>query len=138
MARTLKHTDEGIRVIHDDSRWSTWFLIIGLGFLAFALFNHMKHPPDPERSKGCLGAASIFILTFLAAFERSVFVFNSRRRMVEWTRRRALSRRSGNIPFGEVQAVVAQSTMGESGAASIPSRRIVILTKGKELPLSVS
>lgn len=132
--RILEKTEEGLRVTHDDSRWTLWFLAIGVVFLGFALFNYMKHPPDFEKVKGGLGAASIFILTFLAAFERSVFVFNGSRRMVEWTRRRAFSRRSGSVPFDDVQAVVAQSAMGDEGT---PSRRIVLLTEGKELPLSV-
>ncbi|MFP5211809.1 MAG: SRPBCC domain-containing protein, partial [Acidobacteriota bacterium] len=63
------------------------------------------------------------------------FVFDLRHRMVDWSRRRALSRKRGTVPFDSIRAVVAQTPIGDHG---IPSRRIALLTHEGELPLSVA
>lgn len=106
---------------------------LGLLFLAWLVVHVLTHHPNYDRKIGLIGA-SITCLLFMLVAEKSDFVFDAATRRLTWTRRVGLRRRSGVVPFEEIGQVVIRSALGTDAVA--PSRRIVLLTQGGELPLS--
>lgn len=126
---------EQVTVTHDDTRWSIWGLWVAIVFVVLAAYHFGKQPNDTEKAIGCIGAAAVFAIFYLAAYERSVFVFNLRNRSIKWSRRRVLSQRQGILTFAQVKSVVALMPIGDDGT---PSRRVVLLTDKGELPISLA
>lgn len=107
------------------------FIVLGsMAALQYARTGSMHS----ERFQGSVGGAAMGLLGFLFMFERSVFVFDGVQRQVRWHRRRALRKRAGVIPFGMIQSVAMQSPLGDEG---VPSRRIVLVLPGQEIPISM-
>lgn len=97
-------------VTHDDTGWTRCCAYAAIAFVLWALFNYWKIPPDDEKVVASIGAAVTLGGIFLVGYERSVFTFDRRRRMISWTRRRALSRKQGELSFGMVKAVIAMTS----------------------------
>lgn len=108
---------------------------LGLVFLAWLVIHWLTRHPNQDRKIGLIGA-SITCLLFLLVSEKSDFVFDASSRRLTWTRRLGFIRRSGQLPFEEIQHVVIRAALGTDSVA--PSRRIVLLTRSGELPLSAS
>ncbi len=81
-----------------------------------------------------MGAALTGLVGFLAIFERSTFVFDRDRRQLCWERQRAWGKRSGVEAFEDIRSVATPRPLGDDGT---PSRRVVLLLKEQELPLSI-
>ena len=108
---------------------------LGLFFLIWLVIHLLTHHPNQDRKIGLIGA-SITCLLFLLVSEKSDFVFDAGTRRLTWTRRVGFIRRSGQLRFEEIEHVVIRSALGSDSDA--PSRRIVLLTRKGELPLSAS
>lgn len=106
---------------------------LGLLFLAWLAVHVVTRHPNNDRRIGLIGA-SITCLLFMLVAEKSDFVFDAATRRLTWTRRVGLRRSAGVVPFEEIRQVVIRSAIGTDAVA--PSRRIVLLTRGGELPLS--
>ena len=108
---------------------------LGLFFLGWLVIHWLTHHPNHDRTIGLIGA-SITCLLFMLVSEKSDFVFDARTRRLTWTRRVGFIRRSGQVPFEWIEHVVIRTALGSDSVA--PSRRIVLLTRNGELPLSAS
>lgn len=108
---------------------------LGLVFLIWLVVHWLTRHPNHDRTIGLIGA-SITCLLFLLLSETSNFIFDSATRRLTWTRRVGLVRRSGTVPFEEIEHVVIRTALGSDSVA--PSQRIVLLTRSGELPLSAS
>lgn len=108
---------------------------LGLFFLSWLVVHWLTHHPNRDRTIGLIGA-SITCLMFLLLSESSDFVFDAGTRCLTWTRRVGFVRRSGKVPFEEIEHVAVRTALGSDSVA--PSQRIVLLTRNGELPLSAS
>lgn len=106
---------------------------LGLFFLVWLLVHWLTHHPNHDRTIGLIGA-SITCLLFLLLSETSDFVFDAGIRRLTWARRIGPIRRSGMVPFEEIEQVVVRTSIGSDAVA--PSQRIVLLTRNGELPLT--
>lgn len=106
---------------------------LGLFFLGWLVFHWLTRHPNGERTIGLIGASCTCLL-FLFLSEKSDFVFDSALRRLTWTRRVGLLRRSGFLPFDQIEQVVVRTAMGSDAIS--PSQRIVLLTRTGELPLT--
>jgi len=88
-----------------------------------------------ESFQGVALAAVLFVIGYLAVFERATFIFDRAARTLTWRRRRAFATRSGLVPFQQIREVVLQTSM--SAGVVNPKRRVALLLLGEELPLSV-
>src|SRR5581483_1031621 len=137
MATKVFQQSDHTLIVETDSATFAKLCLFGGGVCAVSAavkFLSQPHPFDNESFVGLLAGAVIGLLLFLVVFEQNVFVFDRTRRVVRWQRRRAFSKKSGETPFAEIQAVVAQRPIGDDG---VPSRRVALLTPGQELPLSL-
>ena len=68
---------------------------------------------EPSRTRHPIRGplAGIVLTDFCAVlfYEKARFVFNTQRKTVTWYRRSLYSRSSGEIPFGEIRAIVLES-----------------------------
>ena len=108
---------------------------LGLFFLIWLVVHWLTRHPNQDRKIGLIGA-SITCLLFLLLSETSDFVFDAGTRRLTWTRRLGFVRRSGQVPFEEIEHVVVRTALGSDSVT--PSQRIVLLTRHGELPLSAS
>lgn len=108
---------------------------LGLFFLGWLVVHWLTHHPNHERTVGLIGA-SITCLLFMLVSETSDFVFDAATRRLTWNRRLGFIYRSGLVPFEEIEKVVIRTALGSDSVA--PGRRIVLLTRSGEVPLSAS
>ena len=106
---------------------------LGLFFLAWLVVHWLTRHPNHDRTIGLIGASATCLL-FMLVSETSDFVFDAGTRRLTWTRRVGAVRRSGMVPFEEIEHVVVRTALGSDSVA--PSRRIVLLTRNGELPLT--
>ena len=109
--------------------------VLGVFFLGWLIIHWWIRHPNHERTIGLIGA-SITCLLFLLLSETSDFVFDANTRRLTWNRRVGLVRRSGMVPFDEIEHVVIRTALGSDSVA--PSQRIALLTRNGELPLTAS
>jgi hypothetical protein len=101
---------------------------------AAALYVYDPRATNTDRFWGTLLSAVLFLVAFLAVYERAKFVFDRASRELLWHRRRAFTNRSGRIPFEQIRGVVIQTT----GSRVNPSKRVTLLVPpDEEIPLSV-
>lgn len=108
---------------------------LGVVFLGWLVVHWGTRHPNQDRKIGLIGA-SITCLLFMLMSEKSDFVFDAVTRRLTWTRRMGFVRRSGQVPFEEIEHVVIRTALGSDSAT--PSQRIVLLTRNGELPLAAS
>lgn len=108
---------------------------LGLFFLGWLVVHRLTHHPNHERMIGLIGASITCLLFWLLA-ETSDFVFDADTCRLTWTRRVGFVRRSGMVPFEEIEHVVVRTALGSDAVA--PSQRVVLLTRSGELPLTTS
>lgn len=108
---------------------------LGLVFLVWLVVHWLTHHPNRDRTIGLIGASITCLLFFLLS-ETSDFVFDAATRRLTWTRRVGPRRRTGIVPFEEIEQVVVRTALGSDAVA--PSQRIVLLTRNGELPLTAS
>lgn len=109
--------------------------VLGLFFFGWLIIHWWTRHPNDERFTGLIGA-SITCLLFLLLSETSDFVFDANTQRLTWNRRVGLVRRSGMVPFDEIEHVVIRTALGSDAVA--PSQRIALLTRNGELPLTAS
>jgi hypothetical protein len=108
------------------------FIVSAAAAAAFYLYD--PRATNTDRFWGTLAAAVLFLVGFLAVYERAQFVFNRATRELLWHRRRAFTNRSGKVPFAQIRGVVMQTT----GNRINPSKRVTLLVPpDEEIPLSV-
>lgn len=134
--KVFQQSDHTLVVETDTATFAKLCLFGGLVCAVIAAVKFLSHPRSFDRAglTGLLACAVIGLIAYLAVLERNVFVFDRARRLVRWQRRRVFSNKSGETPFAEIQAVVAQRPIGDDGT---PSRRIALLARGQEIPLSL-
>lgn len=134
--KVVQQSNHQLIVETDTSTIARLCLLGGIVCAVIAALKLFSHPRSFDRAGllGLLASAAVFVLAYLAVLERNVFVFDRARRSVQWQRRRVFGQKSGEMPFAEIQAVVAQRPLGDDGT---PSRRIALLTQGREVPLSL-
>lgn len=108
---------------------------LGLVFLIWLVVHWATGHPNRDRFIGLIGA-SVTCLLFALLSETSDFVFDAGLRRLMWFRRVGLRRRSGTVPFEEIEQVVVRTALGSDAVA--PSQRVVLLTRDGELPLTAS
>jgi hypothetical protein len=102
---------------------------------AVVIYLNDPRPTDTDRFWGALFGAVFFLVGFLAVYERAKFVFDRATHELVWQRRRAFTKRSGNIRFEQIRDVVIQTT----GSQVNPKQRLTLLVSpDEELPLSVA
>lgn len=109
--------------------------LVGLAFLAWLAVHWLAHNPNTNRFIGLIGASATCLL-FALFSESGDFAFDGATSRLSWTRRSGIMRRSGNVPFSEIEQVVVRTALGSSSA--YPSERICLLTRSGELPLTMS
>ena len=135
--KIIQQSDNRLVIETDALPLARLFLIGGIvcAVIAALKFFVQHHPTSNESFQGLIGVTAMCVIAFLALYEQSVFVFDRARRLVQWQRRRAFGKKSGEARFEEIQAVIAQRPIGDDGT---PSRRVALLTTKRELPLSVA
>lgn len=108
---------------------------LGLCFLAWLAVHWYTGHPNRDRFIGLIGA-TVTCLLFALVSETGDFVFDASARRLTWRRRFGLRRRSGSLPFEAIEQVVVRTAIGST--ATVPSRRVVLLTRDGELPLTAS
>ncbi len=106
-----------------------------LGVFALVQFLRSFRGIHGEHVLETAAGAGLCLLGFLATFERTSFAFDRRARVVRWSRRRALRRRDGAIPFDRIESVAVQSPIGDD---EIPTRRVTLVTVDGEVPLTLA
>lgn len=134
--RITEDTAERLTIQIDESRFA-WGLIgvsllctvwIGV-ILATGRFNQ-----NTERFWGLTCGALMFLFGGMAIFERSSFVFDKRSRELSWSRLYMFRKKSGRVPFDLIKDVVSRTLAPRVN----PSRRLVLVLKEGELPLSIA
>ena len=133
---TIEERHDGTVLVTYDSTRLTWLMLAaGVVCLATAGYDVFIGSRGTDRLAGLLGAAGTCLLVATVFFERAWFQFAPATRIVTWRRQWALRQRSGSMPFGSVQSVLAERPMGDDGT---PSRRIVLKTiAGDDIPMTV-
>jgi hypothetical protein len=108
---------------------------LGVVFLVWLAVHWATGHPNRERFAGLMGA-SVTCLLFALFSETSNFVFDAGTRRLTWSRRLGPRRRSGMVPFDDIEQVVVRTALGANAMA--PRQRIVLLTRSGELPLAAS
>jgi hypothetical protein len=112
-----------------------WLAALAATALVFMVAEFAAGRAGSERFIGLIGATCTFALGALVSYERSRFVFDAKRRTIEWRRRWGFRERSGVAAFDDVVAVSIERTLGDEG---IPSRRILLLLRDRSaIPLTV-
>jgi len=129
-----EEADGSLVVTHGGRSWLAVGLVIaGLGLLAGSAYDWFEHLSVDDKWAGFLGGGATCLITGLALAEKSRFVFDRRRRTLEWERTHAWAKKAGSVAFDQVRQVRAERPIGDDGA---PSRRIVLsLADGTSVPL---
>jgi hypothetical protein len=114
--------------------WTGCLGIVFLVYLAYLLFTP-GHSGD-KRIIGLVGATATCALTFLAFYEKSMFTFDLRSRILTWSRQRGFAKHGGTLPLTAIDRVVLQSCMGND--RYYPSHRVVLVTRNGELPMMIA
>ena len=104
-------------------------------FLVWLGYLWLDHSHETRRMIGLAGAGATCLL-FLAIYESGDFAFDSRTRLLKWSRRIGLVKRRGEVPFADIDRVVVETGMG--GNQYYPRQRVVLVTGAGELPLTMS
>ena len=89
--------------------------------------------PDTRTVAGALFAALAFGAGAVFLAERSIFSFDRTYRRLSWRRSNVFTTKSGEIRFGDITAVELQSI---SGSGTTPSYRIMLRTRGGDVPMT--
>jgi hypothetical protein len=130
--KLTKESDTQLIVTHDDTSWARWCLYAALLLLALGIYSHWNDRSNRDRIYGSYCSAAMFGITYLALYERSVFVFDRTTCSVRWRRKRVWRQRGGIISFDDISSILAQTPIGDEG---VPSRRITIKTGDTEIPI---
>jgi hypothetical protein len=126
--------DGALVLSYDSTRLSRLLLIVSAAMFAGAGYHLLSDRGDSARLIGFLGGAVTCAAIALLCVEQARVVVDSATRTVVWTRRGAFRTRRGTLSFDDISAVYAERPRGDSG---IPSRRVVIFTRGGEtVPLT--
>ena len=93
----------------------------------------LRTPLSEDRLIGFIASAVTCGLIYLVLYEKARFVFDSKTRLLTWSRRRSLSKRQGTLPFAAIDQIVLRSCIGNSRYAL--QERVILLTREGELPL---
>ncbi len=134
--KVIQQTNNTLVIETDTSQFAKLCLFAAIACAGIALVKLFMQPHAfrSESFQGLVAGIAIGLIAYLAVFERNCFVFDRARRLVQWQRRRVFREKSGEIQFAEIWAVVAQRPIGDDGT---PSRRVALLTAGREIPLSL-
>jgi ribosomal protein L7/L12 len=130
----VRKSEDGSTEVLNDSRFLARFFLAGcLIFSARAIYHILVGTTANESFSGSIGAAGFFFVAYLAIYEDSRFSFDKSRRTVIWQRRTLFSRKSGVVPFSQVDAVLAEALADSDGSVT---RRLALRTKNGVIPFS--
>jgi hypothetical protein len=124
-----------LTVIHEDSKWPKWIVFLALMISMLLIFHLSKDPVDKEKIIGCVIAILMLGFSYLIVYEKSVFVFDCRDRLIHWSRKRVFSHRQETITFDNVKFILSQASFGSSRN---PGRRVALLTDRGLIPISTA
>jgi hypothetical protein len=126
-------SDGSLLLSYDSRGLSRMMAVLGVVLFAAAAY-HLLSEQQGERLIGFLGGAVTCALAAVVLLEEARVVVDPATKMVVWTRRRAFRTHRGSLRFEDISAVYAERSLGDS---VVPSRRIVISTRGGErVPLT--
>ena len=113
-------------------------VISGTGFVLMSLFAVYAYMSNAGMAEGldCFGfaaSAAVFFLFFLFSLNKTEFVFDRGRRVVNWKKRTIFTNRSGRLDFAAIKSITVQSQFDQDNARGA---RVAIITKSGELPLT--
>ena len=118
---------------------STFFRAAGYGTFIFltlaAVFYFYPAEWDPDRVYGMLATAAFCAVMYTVFYENNRFEFGHNSQWLRWSRYHFFRRKSGQLPFSEIENVVLQTQMGDH--AGTPSRRIVLQTVKGDILLTI-
>lgn len=133
--RTEQGSDGALIVSLDDVLWTNWLFGIAGIFIATAIYDLTIGARGDDRLIGLAGGIVTTVVAGLVMRERSRFVFDPFKRTIVWNRTWGFRQRSGELRFEDVEHLLVQTPIGDSG---IPSRRICLKTRaGVEVPLTI-
>lgn len=132
-----EHTEpDGSFVVTATSLFFDWALLLAAALCTIpTIRDALQGSFNVTHSTPLIGTA-LFLLGFLAVYERARFAFDPRLGVVRWSRKRCWWSREGSLPFSRVQSVVLQTSLGST--AVCPSYRIALITDQGELPLTIA
>ena len=134
--RSVRETGDELTIEHRNASAGRVFLGLAIACAAWAiapvLFDRSFR--NEEQFVGRLAGAGVLAIVALVLSENSRFTFDRRRRLATWQLRWAFSTKTGTLPFDQIETVVVETPIGDEG---VPSRRAVIKTAGRDIPLSV-
>src|SRR5688572_25575566 len=102
--RIAEQTSDRLIVEAGDPAFARILLALAVVFAAVAavMFVALPRAWRAESFQGAVLGAVLFLIGFLAVFERATFVFDRAGRTLTWRRRRAFTARSGLVPFQHI------------------------------------
>jgi hypothetical protein len=137
--KIVENSDQRLVIEAGDALFAVVLAALALGFGAWAAAILIQRPGAiaTERVIGLLGGSGVFLVAFLALYERARFEFDRRRRMLTWRRRRVTGTRSGSVSFDRIRAVLVQVTVsGRTGTH--PKWRLALALEREVVPISVA
>jgi hypothetical protein len=137
--KIVERSEDRLVIEAGDARFAWLLAALGAGSAVWAAVICSQQPSAiaSERVLGLIGGSAVFLVGFLALFERARFVFDRRNRSLQWRRRRAFGTRSGTIAFDRIEAVLAQVTVSGKGSTH-PKWRLALGLEREQLPVSVA
>jgi hypothetical protein len=137
--KIVEQSEERLVIEAGDARFAWLLAALCAGSAVWAAVICAQRPSAiaTERVLGLIAGSGIFLIGFLALFERARFVFDRTTRSLRWRRRRALGTRCGSVAFDRIRAVLAQVTVSGKGGTH-PKWRLALGLDREQLPVSVA
>lgn len=127
--------DGTLVLTYDSSAFMRFLFIVTAVLVGVALYDYFIGARGTDRLIGLLAGAATCAISGMVFFERAHVVVSPSTQTITWSRQWGFRSRSGSIPFDQVASVLAERPIGDEG---VPSRRVVVCTKGGEqVPLTV-
>jgi hypothetical protein len=111
-------------LVFEDSTY--WLSTLFAGFAVLMAYAMLRS----STQRGLIGAGLLLLFAF-AWLRRSTMVFDTKQRVVRWSRKRWGRTLSGSVPFDAIENVVVQNTRSENSAMTY---RLALETKAETIP----
>jgi hypothetical protein len=132
----IEETAEGSIRVSYDGRGLTKLMLAATALLAgVAGYDVFVGVRGTDRLIALLASAATCFVIAIVFLETAEVEFSRPTHLVQWRRRWGFRERSGSIPFSDIQSVMVERPLGDTGT---PSRRVVLKTRdGAMVPLTV-
>ena len=127
--RAVIAPDGSLLITHAETFW-----LYVAGAIELAAFVTWR-TPHPHALTGAV-AYVVMGLVFTIPYERTRFLFDVQRRMVEWRRRTPLRAEAGTIPFGHITRISMDTVPTMRGRTVQSARRLTLHTTNDIVPIS--